>query len=213
MNLANINVEDETIKIDRQFLDEKKISPHLFCPICKKVFNNPVLIECGHTFCLECIKKHFKSSLKCPLKKCDYKQPQTKKFSRDLTAYNLVMELEVSCSNEGCPWTGHLSDLTSHHNLCDKVKENMKKNKHQIVKEISKRFSFDKALENVINNDKNIIFNQTDIKKQSNISKDMEAMLLNLQSDKKKFLNETHVKKEDFYNNKEMQEEFKKIFS
>ena len=213
MTSANINVENETIKIDRQFLDEKKISPHLFCPICKKVFNNPVLIECGHTFCLECIKNHFKSSKKCPIKKCDFKQNQPSNYSRDLTAYNLVMELEVSCSNEGCPWTGHLSDLTSHHNLCDKVKKNMKENEKQIVKNISKRFSYDKALEHVINNDKNLTFNKTDTKEQKTFNQNIEVMLLNLQSDKKEFLNEEHVKKEDFDNSKEMQEEFKKMFS
>ena len=39
-------LEKETIKIERLFLEEKKIYCHLICSICKKVFNNPVLIDC-----------------------------------------------------------------------------------------------------------------------------------------------------------------------
>ena len=90
-------IEKETIKIERLFLDEKKISRHLICSLCKKVFNNPVLIDCGHTFCYDCITQKLKeNNNECP--KCHEKNFSLE-FSRDLMAYNLVMELEVSCNN------------------------------------------------------------------------------------------------------------------
>ena len=66
--MTNTGLERETIKIDRLFLYEKKISCHLICSICKKVFNNPVLIDCAHTFCYECIKQKLKqNNNECPI--------------------------------------------------------------------------------------------------------------------------------------------------
>ena len=70
--MTKTGLEKETIKIERLFLDEKKISRHLICSICKKVFNNPVLIDCDHTFCYECIKQKLKeNNNECP--KCHEK--------------------------------------------------------------------------------------------------------------------------------------------
>ena len=204
----NNNIEKETIKFERLFLDEKKISLHLICSICKKVFNNPVLLDCGHTFCYDCIKKKLKDSNdECP--KCHEKNFSLE-LSRDLMAYNLVMELEVSCNNVGkCPWVGHLSELVAHQTICDKTMKILEENNKKIIKTISKRFSYDKNYDRDKGKD-NIIF-RSEVKK-GKISKDTETMINNLKKEKENFFDNTNAKKRELKNEKEKQE-FKRLFS
>ena len=201
-------IEKETIKIERLFLDEKKISRHLICSLCKKVFNNPILIDCGHTFCYDCITKKLKeNNNECP--KCHEKNFSLE-FSRDLMAYNLVMELEVSCNNVGkCPWIGHLSELVAHQNICDKTMKILEENNKKIIKRISKRFSYDKECIKNIEKDNTIFRTET---KKNKISKEGEIMINNLKNEKEKFLQNTNVRKNDLINEEE-KNEFKKAFS
>ncbi|XP_077084232.1 E3 ubiquitin-protein ligase TRIM21 [Siphateles boraxobius] len=44
------------------------------CSICQDFFTDPATIPCGHNFCMECISKHWDSSLetRCPLCKKDF---------------------------------------------------------------------------------------------------------------------------------------------
>ena len=201
-------IEKETIKIERLFLDEKKISRHLICSLCKKVFNNPVLIDCGHTFCYDCITQKLKeNNNECP--KCHEKNFSLE-FSRDLMAYNLVMELEVSCNNVGkCPWIGHLSELVAHQNICDKTMKILEENNKKIVKRISKRFSYDRECIKKIEKDNTVFRTET---KNNKISKDGEIMINNLKIEKEKQLQKTNARKRDIINEEE-KNEFKKAFS
>ena len=207
--MTKTNLERETIKIDRLFLDEKKISRHLICSICKKVFNNPVLIDCDHTFCLECIKQKLKDNNdECPI--CHQKN-YSLIFSRDLMAYNLVMELEVTCNNVGkCPWVGRLSELVSHQNICDKTIKILEENKKQFVKNISKRFSYERRDKENKNSD-NFIFCKSE-KKSNKITKEGEIMINNLKRGKEDFFKDTNVKNKTICNDEE-KEDFKKLFS
>ena len=206
-------IGNETIKIERLFLEEKKISPHLICFICKKVFNNPVLIDCGHTFCYSCLTQKLKENDGyCPF--C-HKKNYSSKISRDLMAYNLVMELEVSCNNVGkCPWIGHLSELVAHQNLCDKTMKIIEDNNKDYVKNISKRFSYNKDIYKENENNDSTIFNRTEVKKNKTKEecKDDEIMINNLEKLKVKIFNKTNKKLKDI-ENKEQIEEFKKLFS
>jgi len=205
------NIEKETIKIERLFLDEKNISPHLICFICKKVFNNPVLIDCGHTFCYSCLTKKLKENGGyCP--RCHFKNFSSK-ISRDLMAYNLVMELEVSCNNVGqCPWIGHLSELVAHQTLCDKTIKILEDNKKKYVKNISKRFSFDNFKENENNGINTLCRTEIKNKNKLNMNQDAGIMINNLEKIKEKFMNNTNQKNKEALNHEEI-DELKKLFS
>ena len=205
--MTKAEIEKETIKIERLFLDEKKISRHLICNICKKVFNNPVLLDCGHTFCFDCINQKLKENNECP--KCHEKN-FTLELSRDLLAYNLVMELEVSCNNVGkCPWVGHLSELVAHQNICDKTMKILEDNKKKMIRNISKRFSYNKKSNN--ENNENIIFFRSETKSPK-FRKDTEIMINNLKKEKEIYFEGTNAKNKNFQNEEEKQE-FKHIFS
>uniref|UniRef100_A0AAY4BLY8 Uncharacterized protein n=1 Tax=Denticeps clupeoides TaxID=299321 RepID=A0AAY4BLY8_9TELE len=48
----------------------------LSCPVCCEIFREPVLLVCGHSFCRECLRKHWSSSpgRSCPI--CRGSSPQ-----------------------------------------------------------------------------------------------------------------------------------------
>ena len=147
----------------------------------------------------------------CPF--CHMKNYSTK-ISRDLMAYNLVMELEVSCNNVGkCPWIGHLSELVAHQNLCDKTIKILEDNNKKFVKNISKRFSYDREKLKENENNDSTIFCMTENKKNKKlvIDKDTEIMINNLEIMKQKFLDKTNKKNNEVLT-KEQINNLKKLF-
>ncbi|XP_066565942.1 zinc-binding protein A33 [Amia ocellicauda] len=52
--------------------DLERLRGDLTCPICAELFKKPVMLGCGHHFCLACIKRHWeaaKEGARCP--QCD----------------------------------------------------------------------------------------------------------------------------------------------
>lgn len=47
--------------------DPLPLQQDLSCPVCKGIFNNPVLLPCTHSFCQECLQRSVQYSKKCPL--------------------------------------------------------------------------------------------------------------------------------------------------
>ena len=41
----------------------------LECPICLDIFKNPLIDNCGHTFCKKCIEKFLLNDKNCPFSK------------------------------------------------------------------------------------------------------------------------------------------------
>ena len=93
------------------------------CSVCQLVLRKPHLVSCcGAHFCEACIAKVSRQrvcSPTCPL--C-----RTAEFT---TMLNLGLEREINqltvyCSHheEGCPWSGHVTQLSSHGGECGYVK-------------------------------------------------------------------------------------------
>ncbi|XP_043978567.1 E3 ubiquitin-protein ligase TRIM35-like [Gambusia affinis] len=55
---------------------EQRLSEDLCCPVCKKVFKDPVVLSCSHSLCKECLKSWWreKPSRECPV--CNRKSPK-----------------------------------------------------------------------------------------------------------------------------------------
>ncbi|XP_028836389.1 tripartite motif containing 35-28 [Denticeps clupeoides] len=53
------------------------IEDDLTCPVCKSLFQNPVLLSCGHSFCSACLESSWAVKKQCPIcrKNCDGEQP------------------------------------------------------------------------------------------------------------------------------------------
>ena len=120
----NKRISSNEILIDRHFVDEDHINQHLKCSVCLSIFNDPVRLECGHTFCKKCIKMWIKKHNECP---CCRINVTPKDFYPDLMALNLINELEVQCNNfPDCNWKGKLEDLVTHFSSCGKALEAIK---------------------------------------------------------------------------------------
>lgn len=111
------NVDDTTTcnTVKRCFINLSNVSKYLYCVICREIFNDPHRLQCGHTFCKECIVKWAKMKSGCPICRSYF---NVHDIQRDLVGYNMVNELEVYCNNRGCPWKSSLQNLNEHLKQC-----------------------------------------------------------------------------------------------
>lgn len=86
----------------------------LQCPICMHVLSNPVVTECMHHFCKECLLMDMQSRRKrdCPVCR---QSPMNVRY--DSTLSLIISRLSVHCV-DGCPWRGTVHDLDAHRKRC-----------------------------------------------------------------------------------------------
>ncbi|RKP38728.1 hypothetical protein BJ085DRAFT_34173 [Dimargaris cristalligena] len=61
---------------------------NLVCSVCTEVYNRPYTLECGHSFCLECLQPWFPTSLTCP-------ECRREVSRRPVRAYNLQNQADA----------------------------------------------------------------------------------------------------------------------
>ena len=138
------------------FIEREKLEKYLICPICQDIFDEPMRITCGHTFCDTCLKKWEKKSgnNKCPLCREDYEPYYT---GKDLLAQNMINDAMVTCIYKGCPWKDRLGELNNHIQNClfnpIKLPKFMKITNW--FKENNKEEPIEKNKENELENDNN----------------------------------------------------------
>ncbi len=90
------------------------------CTLCKGIFFDPIFVECGHSFCKECINISIEIIDLCPI--CN-KQISKDNFKDAIYYHKVINKQDVICKNKilGCSWTGKLSDREQHlENYCEK---------------------------------------------------------------------------------------------
>ena len=107
---------ENTPNQERKFVSLDNVSKFLYCSICDDIFRTPIRLKtCGHTFCLNCIIQWAKHNLNCPLCREKFTDADIR---MDLTAKNIIDDLEIYCVNKGCPWKGKLKDFQEHFESC-----------------------------------------------------------------------------------------------
>ena len=120
------------VSLDNRFADT------IQCPICLSILDNPLMTNCGHNYCQQCLKQVIQSGVKqCP--KC--RNPLTKKrpnessdrscviirsnraffvFSKNLSLKEVIGKLKISCDFElnGCKESVELESLSEHITQC-----------------------------------------------------------------------------------------------
>jgi len=115
MKKEDCKEQTDYVKEQRDFVDREKIEKYLTCPICTEIFDNPIRISCGHTFCDDCLSEWGKKSSFCPLCRKKY---FTEYSGKDLIAQSIINDALVYCIYKGCPWKDKLSNLKSHIHTC-----------------------------------------------------------------------------------------------
>lgn len=125
---------------------------HLICSLCKKIFDNPVISYCGHSFCKTCIEKEVQHNRKeCPRCRLRLRKPSKKEknnisnavlirgkakvyaFSRNLDLSQVIKNLMVKCDYDfnGCKtvvkFDNNFNSIIAHmkscsHKLCVKCR-------------------------------------------------------------------------------------------
>ena len=116
------------------------IAKDLTCVVCLNIFDNPLITDCGHTYCCQCLQSNIENGRKdCP--KCR-KQVANKNssqylandncvvieigeqslvFVRNLIVNSMVSHLEIKCDYEsnGCQTVVELDSLAAHLKQCE----------------------------------------------------------------------------------------------
>ena len=117
MDKKNKNQKPKYKREQINFLEKEKLEKYLICPICQEIFDEPIRITCGHTFCNICIAKWEKKSRnnQCPLCREIYEPYYS---GKDLLAQNMINDALVTCIYKGCPWKDRLAELNNHIQNC-----------------------------------------------------------------------------------------------
>src|SRR5690349_11725047 len=66
---------------------------HLKCSICLHLYNNPVAMNCGHTFCSNCLSDKRNAVQQCP--ECRAPLQRMDSFKKNISLSNIIDELTV----------------------------------------------------------------------------------------------------------------------
>ena len=93
------------------------------CDVCFDVFDEPMALKCGHTFCNGCIKK-FQAST-CPSCREEIESDGIGQLLavRNYPVHGIIQGLELKCmstvdSQHKCHWTGAFGDWAAHAKVC-----------------------------------------------------------------------------------------------
>ena len=84
---------------------------NFLCAICLNVFRNASTLECGHTFCINCI--HQSRQERCSLCRAPFHD-----IVPDYSKRMEIMGLQVSCKHDGCTITESLRTIAHHEQCC-----------------------------------------------------------------------------------------------
>uniref|UniRef100_UPI00358EBA24 E3 ubiquitin-protein ligase TRIM7-like isoform X2 n=1 Tax=Myxine glutinosa TaxID=7769 RepID=UPI00358EBA24 len=82
----------------------------LTCAVCLQLFNEPIALPCGHSFCCCCIEKYWEScrgatGIACP--NCRKAFPQKPQLNKNVTLASLVEQVKLSGSESTLGGEGH----------------------------------------------------------------------------------------------------------
>ena len=94
-----------------QFINQKSINDYI-CPLCKGVYYQPILDQCGDTFCSKCYDTIINEFKICPISK----QPLKGKGIPIPVIDGIISKKEIYCKNKdkGCKWIGLVQSYNEH---------------------------------------------------------------------------------------------------
>ena len=111
-----------------QTIDTKQIIPHpnvefLTCPVCYNIFDEPITLSCGHTFCRGCMLK----CVQCAICKSHLFHEKRRSLQKSTLICSMIDELPVKCPSVVyddpplCLKEMKVKDLESHIKVCPRI--------------------------------------------------------------------------------------------
>lgn len=103
------NVED---------FEDQKIAQLLKCNISGGVLNNPVMINCGHSFCKSCQDEYFKTNTQCPICHTEINKDE---FKESTPSIEILSSLKMTCpfKESGCSYSDLYPSMITHIDNCE----------------------------------------------------------------------------------------------
>lgn len=109
-----MSTNNNIIKLDWFEENDKKDLSNYLCKICKGIYNNPVLLSCGHIICKECYKLNNKKCLICGENNISIKSENLPY----ITSY--LSKKTCKCKNDNCNKKLQIGNILSHLKECPK---------------------------------------------------------------------------------------------
>ena len=109
-------------KIQQEQIASCPFREKVVCSICLSVFSDPRTLNCGHTYCWDCIKDWVKAKRDCP--QCKSKVTNINKIKKNVMVNDLIDDLPVNCPSheydtlKRCKETLTVRQLEKHWNSC-----------------------------------------------------------------------------------------------
>ena len=106
---------------DAHFVDP--LADRFSCPICQLALRDPIVTDCGHQFCQECVQPLKEGGLLvCPI--CRTQLKETEIYPNNFLKRE-VLSLKIRCDQhkDGCKWIQELRDRDEHNKTCGHVSE------------------------------------------------------------------------------------------
>lgn len=108
----------------------------LTCNLCKGIFREPVIVECGHTFCKNCIDKYeeyISANTEAGHKLCPDCFKRYASYFHVIQMQKMILREQVACTadvlGKQCAWKGTVEDWEIHRQNCNGVLKEWKDTK------------------------------------------------------------------------------------
>lgn len=173
-------------------LHPAEVPEDFLCPICLALPRDPWTVKrCGHVFCKGCIQQSFSTQEKagwdrsCPICRsdCSREHDLVSLKTESPLSFRIWSKIAVKCEHydEGCKWTGSISDYESHYKSCPcRPNQNNNKKCGRYIERFRGRCKF------ISDGSSHDFFNHSDLSDLSDrqIIQNLEEEIVQLKSDK-----------------------------
>jgi hypothetical protein len=105
---------EKQLDLSMFLVESQEIVRDYICPLCEGVLKDPIIDQCSHVFCKNCIEKHLQKNKSCPSNPSLILEPNRLNTIKFVTQ---ILERQMMyCPNKekNCNWTGKLGSLDQH---------------------------------------------------------------------------------------------------
>lgn len=103
---------------DLNDFEDQRIAQLVKCNISGGVLNDPIMINCGHSFCKSCAEEYFEENSECPTCQTEVKKDQ---FKESTPSIEILATLKMTCplKDSGCSHSALYKSMLTHYDSCE----------------------------------------------------------------------------------------------